>query len=99
MAERDKGAIAIPLDVVIDGAGNGHMHFVVGATDRQTAQELVDHMRQSLPGTFEDITDSGCDSCPPSSKFFFSSSRWKAPWEPEGPKKNWMGPPKNPSLN
>ena len=33
-------------------------------------------------------------------QFFFSSSDWKAPWEPEGPKPNWkVGPPKNPSLN
>lgn len=28
----------------------------------------------------------------------FMSGKWKAPWEPEGPKPNW-GPPPDPSLN
>ena len=90
-----KFAFAVPVDEVVDSAGSRHIHLTTVGTDQETVNEMVEEMKKELPGELREAPES-CRKL--SSTFGFSSSYWKSPWNPTGPKKNW-GPPKNPSLN
>jgi len=98
MAERDfdevRYAVGFPVEQEITSDG-ANITWAVAASDEEMGQNWVDSAKEELGGKWTRLNEQG-----PKSNFFgFSSSRWNAPWQPEGPKKNWMIPPVDPRLN
>lgn len=101
MAERDDGEQAHivyqPEELVINADGSQEIIGTVEITG--TSEKIVD---EALSCFLEEIgfgaLDKGNDG--ESRPNYFSSSNWKAPWNPVGPKPNWsVNPPADPSLN
>jgi len=61
--------------------------YNVFGTDEQTIREAKKEIEEGVDGVFVDIAREQADA--QRASFFFSSSAWKAPWEPKGHKPNW----------
>lgn len=81
------GAIFIPEMSRRVGDGVVEILYNVVGTDQQTIREAREAIEEEVGGVFVDLTQKQADV--QRASFFFSSSAWKAPWEPKGHKPNW----------
>lgn len=88
-------AAALPVEKIIEKDEEITVLEVVG-TDDETIEELRKMIEEETGIPIETINENNLGN---SSRFYFSSSIWNSPWEPTGPKPNWIKPPENPSLN
>lgn len=79
-------AIFIPEISRRVGDGVQTLYTILG-TDEQTIREAKKAIEEEEGGVFVDLTREQADT--QKASFFFSSSAWKAPWQPKGPKPNW----------
>ena len=96
--EQEGFAFFIPMELVTTSSGTSERGHALGSSE-EFLDEAVEYLRDNGVN-IELIRNNSQGREQTGRQFFFSSSDWKAPWEPEGPKPNWkVGPPKNPSLN
>ncbi len=80
-----------PVEKIVHG--DGSVAYVMEVTGNEMAHDAA----KKLFGQSGKVTELGQRRGSDRSSFGFSGI-WNAPWNPEGPKKNW-GPPSDPSLN
>ena len=90
---QDRFAFAIPTEVEIKPGGQERVYGEIVASDEETAMMLREKMQEEVGADVTLETEERGRS----SSFGFSSLKWRSPWNPPGPKKNW-GPP-DPSRN
>lgn len=89
-------AIAVPTEVIVDGAGEERVVYNVGAPTEADAMAGAKLMADLYDGEIVASRPSSRSS----NQAFFSSKKWNSPWEPTGPRPNWKTTsPEDPSLN
>jgi hypothetical protein len=96
-------SIVIPLETIITPEGTGTV-FAVNGQDQKWIERAVEDLESmyggeaikldSEEGSKEQQSSDGPNT------FGFNSARWRSPWNPTGPKKNWgYNPAHDDSLN
>jgi hypothetical protein len=95
MTERDGGkerfAIFIPIDIKVSDT-HIHLQSYGLASDRETAEQAAIEMSAEFGAeswSLQEISRLNGKEIG-DKKFFFSGATWKAPWQPTGPRPNWI---------
>jgi hypothetical protein len=90
---RIEHALFIPVDVNITSNGREVLYEAIGTSER-AIEDAACEIEQLTGASFQNMEE----RISKGNSTYFSSTNWKAPWEPKGPKPNWAAP-KDPSLN
>lgn len=86
--QENKMGVAVFIPEMSRRIGDGvETLYTAFGTDEQTIREAKKAIEREEGGFFVDIAREQADA--QRASFFFSSSAWKAPWEPKGHKPNW----------
>lgn len=95
MSEKDRGdterfAIFIPIDVEITDT-HVRVETLGLASDKEAAEQASIELSDALHAESWSLQEiSRPDGREVGEKrFYFSGDKWKAPWQPKGPKPNW----------
>lgn len=93
----ERYADATLIEAAVNSDGSAEVIYRVDSSDEEMGKAITREMDEhyGVEGRVMSLQEYKKKSF-----FGFSASDWQmCDWEPEGPKKNWRVPPKDPSLN
>lgn len=91
MDKKERFAFSFPI-AVHEEEGRTEVLDAIGGTDDEMVNQLIDEIEKETGSPVLRLTPEQTRMT--ANRFYFSSSRWNAPWQPTGPK-----PPGNQKLN
>jgi hypothetical protein len=89
-AEGEKFAHIMPLGSFSTESGSGVL-VIVASSDRETGKEALRDYALETGATSWVSQEIDREANPKGgTSFYFSGDKWKAPWQPVGPKSNWI---------